>query len=402
MVIKSRNPDLFPELNIPRTTALYWIRQSKERIRLKQIKYDDALLDKIEKLEADLQKEKAKNLFVKEFFSKITDKQAIYSKTKNKEGLVKTILKFKRIVSTAEMCRTIGLKESIFYRYKIDVFGCEKNSFKTCKILSPNQLTFREQQKIYDLATDPKLSYLSIKGLQYYAFRNGILACSYDSWRKYVREFRGARRKKHTKKYREGIRAQRPNQIWHIDITEFRLKDGKKAYLQVIVDNFSRKVLNWKFSQNKKAALSISTITAATKSKIPEVLMADGGGENSAHQVRAMLHGKGITSLIAKKDTMFSNSMIEGYFNILKNHFLQKHKRYKLAKLYKAVERSVEDFNDSPLPVLSGARPNELFENRVSRDVLKEQFKQKVRSTKILRPALNRKCLRQKCSIPIS
>ena len=58
MVIKSRNPDLFPELNIPRTTALYWIRQSKEIIRLKQIKYDDALLSKIERLEAELQKGK--------------------------------------------------------------------------------------------------------------------------------------------------------------------------------------------------------------------------------------------------------------------------------------------------------------------------------------------------------
>jgi len=30
MIVETRNPKLFPEYNIPRSTALYWINQSKE------------------------------------------------------------------------------------------------------------------------------------------------------------------------------------------------------------------------------------------------------------------------------------------------------------------------------------------------------------------------------------
>lgn len=35
MIIETQNPNLFPELSIPRSTALYWIRKSKRELALK-------------------------------------------------------------------------------------------------------------------------------------------------------------------------------------------------------------------------------------------------------------------------------------------------------------------------------------------------------------------------------
>ena len=64
MIIKSGNPNLFPELNIPRTTAMYWIRNSKRKVRIQEVNYDKALLDKIEKLEKELQEERLKNILL--------------------------------------------------------------------------------------------------------------------------------------------------------------------------------------------------------------------------------------------------------------------------------------------------------------------------------------------------
>jgi hypothetical protein len=296
------------------------------------------------------------------------------------------------------MCRLTGIMASTFYRYRIDILGCPKISFKRCQILSPNQLTFREQQKMYDLLHDEKLSHLSIRGFQYHAFREGLVSCGYDTWRKYAKAFRGERKKYKRKRYKTGIRANRVNEIWHIDITEFKLKDGEKIYLQVIMDNFSRKVINWKFSTDKKQSLSINNIIKATKDHIPEVLMSDGGGENTAHKVRRLLHGKGIVSLIAKKDTLFSNSMIEGFFNILKNRFLDRFKKYKISKLYRSVCRAIEYFNNAPSPVLDGARPIEIYSNLICRKKLAQRLKKESKEARVLRPLINKSCFRQKCS----
>ena len=35
----------------------------------------------------------------------------------------------------------------------------------------------------------------------------------------------------------KGVIAKRPNEIWHIDVTQFKLRGGRKLYLQAIVDN---------------------------------------------------------------------------------------------------------------------------------------------------------------------
>jgi putative transposase len=40
-----------------------------------------------------------------------------------------------------------------------------------------------------------------------------------------------------------GIRADAPNELWHIDVTIIKLIDGTKAYLHAVIDNFSRRIL---------------------------------------------------------------------------------------------------------------------------------------------------------------
>jgi hypothetical protein len=41
MIIKSRDPYLFPELNIPRTTALYWIKKASQKKNIWKIMIRD-------------------------------------------------------------------------------------------------------------------------------------------------------------------------------------------------------------------------------------------------------------------------------------------------------------------------------------------------------------------------
>jgi transposase InsO family protein len=139
---------------------------------------------------------------------------------------------------------------------------------------------------------------------------------------KYAKEFKREVILKEISKRRIGIRASSPNEIWHIDITEFRMKNGRRIYLQVIMDNYSRKIIIGRLVHTKKEATSIKTLLQATEAITPQKLISDGGGENIAKRVQLLLLEKGIRSLIAKRDIFFSNSMVESFFNRLKNRFL--------------------------------------------------------------------------------
>ena len=177
-----------------------------------------------------------------------------------------------------------------------------------------------------------------------------------------------------------------------MDITEFKLKDGGKVYLQVIVDNFSRKVINWKLSQKKGQSLSVKTMLDTTKEIIPETLLIDGGGENTGNEIKKLFLGRGITALVAKKDVVFSNSMVESFFRILKQKFICKYRHYKLSRIYRIVERSVKYFNVTPLGIFHGAKPNEVYNGLSDFSDLREKLALGIGRSRAERPMINLSC----------
>lgn len=197
-----------------------------------------------------------------------------------------------------------------------------------------------------------------------------------------------------------GIRAHRVDEIWHIDITEFKLKGGGKAYLQVTMDNYSRKIINWKLSQRKGQALTVKNLKEVIEENKPESLISDGGGENIGDQVKQMLLGKNIIKKIAKKDIVFSNSMVESFFNVLKKRFINKFKLFPFSKLFKKITRAVILFNGMPTPSLSGATPSEVYNKSKCMEHLRMSFTSKKLEWKLLRSNINRDCFNKRiCSI---
>ncbi len=392
MIIKSGNPNLFPHLKIPRTTAMHWIRSSKKKVRLNQVDYDKALLDKIKRLEDELKTERVKVLFLKTLLNRITGFRELLISKGNRNAFVECVLNFSNWTSKAELCRLLAIQDKTFYQQKVETKGCIRIGLKKCKILSPNQLTLVEQQKIYDLVHDKSLGHLSVKGLQMYAFRNGILSCGYGSWRKYTNEFRpnvGNKRRKRINKV--GLRAKQVNEVWHIDVTEFKCIDSGKIYLQVLMDNYSRKIINWKLSRNKGEALTMRTILDGVNIT-PQNLISDGGGENTGKKVKSVFVEKGINALIAKKDIYYSNSMIEIFFRTLKQRYINKYRKYKFSKLYNLINRAILSYNEMPLSSIEGARPNELYKGTVSKEDLQEILKSQVRQASKKRHLINKTC----------
>ena len=80
------------------------------------------------------------------------------------------------------------------------------------------------------------------------AQRLGKVFASPSTWYRLIREhhWRRPRQRVHPAKPKIGIRAFRPNEIWHVNTTLIRLLNGSRAYLHAVIDNFSRRILAWK------------------------------------------------------------------------------------------------------------------------------------------------------------
>jgi transposase InsO family protein len=231
-----------------------------------------------------------------------------------------------------------------------------------------NQLTREEQRVLRKIALSKKYAHMSVKSLQMYCIRKNLLCCSVDSWYKYINLFnidRNTLCKKVKKRYGLGVRANRPNQLWHVDVTYIKLLGGKTVYLQAIIDNFSRYVVSWRLSESIGADSSIETIRKALKKNSAGSLMMDGGTENTNRKVEKVLLHNNIKRIISKEDVRWSNSIVEALFRSLKNNFLY----FKISKTIDELKRKINFYfkqhnNVIPHSSFDGAVPCEMYQEK--------------------------------------
>ena len=124
----------------------------------------------------------------------------------------------------------IGLSKATYYRW-LSEFNSNALGVVPTR-LQLNQLTSKEIYKMRCFLTSRKYMHYPIHGLFYHALRNDDIICSKQTWYKYAKLFNIKRWNKLPKykiKYEEGIRASKINEIWHIDVTQFKI-NGKTYY----------------------------------------------------------------------------------------------------------------------------------------------------------------------------
>jgi hypothetical protein len=378
IIIKTGNINAFPELNIPRTTALYWINNSKTKLNSKQSK-KDIYQQEISKLRTIKNIEESKVKFLINI-CKIYSKK--YSITKEKFEIIKVIDENKMYLGIITLCSLSGVNLRQYYKHK-----AVKQSH-IYKQRRPNQLTIKEQQLLIKTSNDRKLGHLSIKQLQLHAFRNNIIHCHYDTWRKYIHNFNPNRiliKVKRNKTSQKSLNITKPNEVWHIDITYFKGINGSHIYLQVILDSYTRSVISWIVSDNKNSNMTLDNIKKATINSKPTFLFCDGGGENISLNVSDLLRSKNITRIVTSGKTKRLNARIEAFFNIIKNRYLNKHKSFTLSSLEDKFKIVVKLYNNSPSTHFNGATPSEMMKFNYNVDSLKHQLNEKIKYAKLKR-----------------
>ena len=374
-VARSGDPDLFLDLHIPRSTALQWIREGvKEVVTHPSLgKSCDALIEENFALQKTCAAEKAKNELV-QISLRVTGFQMQYMRIaagELKKKLLDSIEIAKAHLPLKECLETIRLTAARYHSWVKRQILCQLPDQYTCPKLSPTKITSKETSLIKELITTKEYAHFSINSLAVFAKRQQIVFASATAWYRIVREFNLRRPgvRIYPPKPKIGIRASEPNQIWHVDVSVFRIVNGAKVYIQAIIDNASRYVLAWQVTQNYGGANTKALIEKALEAAnrfsakvfVPN-LFADDGTENQNKDVDSLVEAGRIIRTIAQIDVEFSNTMIEALFRSLKHRWLFIISITSFEALCRAVTEYLNDHNNQiPHYALGGAVPLEVF-----------------------------------------
>jgi hypothetical protein len=136
-------------------------------------------------------------------------------------------------------------------------------------------------------------------------------------------------------------------------VTEFVTSDNVKFYIHTVLDNFSRKIIAYTVSRDKTAKIRLISLKEAILVQFGKILsltdldlIVDGGSENNNFRIRNFIsHCQvSIHKKVALKDVVFSNSIIERHFQILKK-FLRSQDEIHSREIQKVIEFFVKDYN---------------------------------------------------------
>ncbi|MFH0756279.1 MAG: integrase core domain-containing protein [Bacteroidota bacterium] len=355
--------------NIDRSTIWRWKHENEDKYLGYELTNVQALQQFLERRESDtlIRAYLKVTLALSTIFFKTNQIQKYLNQSK--DILVKTLLRYRKVVNIGFILRLLNLSTATYHNWKNQVlYPCQSSALKLCRRIYPNQLTEKETAQLKSLLTDSAFKYWPVCSIAHYARRNNILHISLSTWYNCIYKL-GIKRPTLRKKPRNktGIRARRPHEIWHADITVVKCLNGMKYYVYLLMDNYSRFILNYRVSIRVSAEIRLDSIRNAYQDYIHEpandtMLLVDGGAENNNYPVDSYIQSDCVSlqKLIAGKDIHFSNSMVEAQNKLIKYYYLFKHPFQNLDELIKLLEWIVKDYNHCrPHHSLGGLTPFE-------------------------------------------
>lgn len=145
--------------------------------------------------------------------------------------------------------------------------------------------------------------------------------------------------------------ANKPNEKWYTDVTEFNLR-GEKIYLSPIIDGFNQEVVSHNISKSPNLEQIDDMLNKAfdkTDDKELEDLIfhSDQGWQYQHKSYQQRLKNKGIKQSMSRKGNSMDNGLMENFFGILKTEMFydQEDKHETLEDLIKAIDDYINYYN---------------------------------------------------------
>ena len=113
----------------------------------------------------------------------------------------------------------------------------------------------------------------------------------------------------------------RLNELWVADITYVPLADGSFAYLALIMDRCSRKIVGWELAESMTETLTLAVLRSAIRQRQPTdelIHHSDRGGQYAGKQYRAVLRRADIRQSMSRAANRYDNAFIKSGFGTIK------------------------------------------------------------------------------------
>ena len=155
--------------------------------------------------------------------------------------------------------------------------------------------------------------------------------------------------------------ADRPNQKWYTDVTEFNLR-GEKIYLSPILDGYNGEIVSHNISKSPNLEQINDMLNKGVEGKNLEGLIfhSDQGWQYQHQSYQQRLKNHGIIQSMSKKGNSMDNGMMENFFGILKTEmFYDQEDKYKnIDELILAIDDYINYYNYDRIKVkLKGLSP---------------------------------------------
>ena len=161
---------------------------------------------------------------------------------------------------------------------------------------------------------------------------------------------------------KRNFEANRPNEKWFTDVTEFNLR-GTKLYLSSILDAYGRYIVSYNLSLSPNSNQIIDMLDKAFKdnSNINNLIFHSDQGWQYQHSFYTKrLEEKNIIQSMSRKGNSLDNGLMESFFGILKTEmFYGQEKNYRdIEELKLAIEEYIDYYNNKRIKVkLKGLTP---------------------------------------------
>ena len=156
------------------------------------------------------------------------------------------------------------------------------------------------------------------------------------------------------------FKANKPNQKWATDVTEFSLF-GTKSYLSPIIDLYNGEIISYNITYRPTLDLVMDMIEDAFE-KIPDntnlILHSDQGWHYQHNNYRYKLKSKGIRQSMSRKGNCLDNAVIENFFGLLKSELLYLQEFKSMEHFHHEVKMYINYYNNKRIKSsLNGLSP---------------------------------------------
>ena len=154
--------------------------------------------------------------------------------------------------------------------------------------------------------------------------------------------------------------AQRPNQKWVTDVTEFKVAQ-QKVYLSPVMDLYNAEIVAYEVASSPRLELVTNMLDKAFQRLGPApklVLHSDQGWHYQHAQYRHKLLMQGLKQSMSRKGNCLDNAAMESFFGTLKSEFFYQKRFESIEELKAGLDEYIHYYNHDRIKLrLNGLSP---------------------------------------------